>query len=122
MSLRFGDVVWVTLPAPETDSVRGHEQAGTRPAVVIEGDAFIPRLSIVLVVPMTTNPSVQRFPTSLKINPSNENGLKQISFALPFQLRAIDKRRIDRVVGSLSESDINRLVAELKLLLPALTK
>ena len=78
--------------------IDGHEQSGTRPAIVV-GD---PTLSVVIVVPLTTNHRYLKFPYTVLISPSISNGLNQDSVALVFQSRVIDKRRFRNKLGQIS--------------------
>lgn len=43
-----------------------------------------------------------RFTGTTLIRPTAENGLRQVSVALVFQLRAIDRRRLQERIGSVS--------------------
>ena len=47
------------------------------------------------------------------IQPTTENGLRQVSVALVFQLRAIDRRRVEERIGSVSREVLNEIFAEL---------
>ena len=87
--MSVGDIHWVDLPA-----ANGREQRGRRPAVIFQDDDYGGDLPVVLVVPLTTARAVMRFSGTTLIRPTVENGLRQASVALVFQLRAIDRRRI----------------------------
>ena len=50
-----------------------------------------------------------RFAGTTLIQPTAENGLQQASVALVFQLRAIDRRRIEERIGSVSVEVVARL-------------
>jgi mRNA-degrading endonuclease toxin of MazEF toxin-antitoxin module len=54
-----GDIVLVNLP--ET-VVAGREQTGSRPALVVHDDATEDILSVIMIVPFTSNLTAQRFP------------------------------------------------------------
>lgn len=82
----------------ELPVLSGYEQHGTRPVIVV-GD---PTLSVVLVVPLTTNHNYLKFSYTVLINSSVTSGLDKDSVALVFQLRAIDKRRFRNKIGQLS--------------------
>ena len=84
-----GDMHWIDLPA-----ANGREQRGRRPAVVFQDDDYGGDLPVVLVVPLTTVRAAMRFAGTTLIHPTVENGLRQASVALVFQLRAIDRHRI----------------------------
>lgn len=110
-----GDVVWVRLPKPL--GVPGREQHGLRPAVVVQGDADFGRSPTIVVVPLTTKKGALVYPCAFVISPSPQNGLAEESVAMTFQIRALDRSRVDRKVGHLSEADAARLKDELRRLL-----
>jgi len=103
-----GDIHWVALPA-----VNGREQRGRRPAVVFQDDDYGGNLPVVLVVPLTTARAAMRFAGTTLIRPTAANGLRQVSVALVFQLRAIDRRRIQERIGTVSAEVLNTMFEEL---------
>jgi mRNA interferase MazF len=103
-----GDIHWVDLPG-----ANGREQQGRRPAVILQDDQYAGDLPVVLVVPLTTARATLRFVGTTRILPTVENGLRQTSVALVFQLRAIDRRRIQERIGSVSEDVLQALFEEL---------
>ena len=110
-----GDVIIVDFPSPAGYS--GREQIGTRPAVVLQSGGQAATLPTTIIIPLTSNLSASRFPYTILINPSSQNGLTTQSVMLVFQLRAIDNRRIGRKLGSLENNYFERLNDELKSLL-----
>lgn len=101
-----GDVLLVSLPPSDQ-----REQSGRRPAVAVQTDqAGEPML---MVAPVTSNLSALRFAFSVRIEPSTENGLTMPSVVMVFQMRAIDKERIVRRIGRLSQADMARIDAEI---------
>lgn len=110
-----GDIVLVDLPQPVTGT--GHEQIGNRPALVVHTDTTSNVVSVVSIIPFTTNLKSQRFPHAILIQPSLANGLNSPSVLLVFQLRAIDKRRIIRKLGTLEAETMALVNLELKKLL-----
>jgi mRNA interferase MazF len=90
-----GDIHWVELPLST-----GHEQSGRRPAVIVQDEAYAGMLPVVLTIPLTSAASTLRFSGTLLIQPNAENGLRQASVALVFQMRAVDRRRIGDRVGA----------------------
>jgi mRNA interferase MazF len=103
-----GDIHWIQLPA-----ANGHEQGGRRPAVILQDDHYAGGLPVVLVIPLTTARGAMRFAGTLLIRPTAENGLPQASVALVFQLRAIDRRRVQERIGSIGETVLREVLAEL---------
>src|SRR5439155_24450449 len=101
-----GDVLLVSLPPSDR-----REQSGRRPAVAVQTDqAGEPML---MVAPVTSNLAALRFAFSIRIEPSTENGLTTPSVVMVFQMRAIDKARIVRKIGQLSELDMRRIDAKI---------
>jgi mRNA interferase MazF len=89
-------------------TANGHEQRRRRPAVILQDDRYAGGLPVVLVVPLTTARAAMRFAGTPLIQPTAENGLQQASVALVFQLRAIDRRRIEERIGSVSAEVVHR--------------
>jgi len=110
-----GDIVRVQLPRPAGPS--GTEQFGARPAVVVQTEENIANLSTVLIVPLTSNLGAARFPGSFTVSPTGTNGLEVESVVLTHQLRAIDQRRIQRVIGRLADDQMAMLESEIRRLL-----
>lgn len=108
-----GDVVRVRLPPPPQGG--GHEQAGNRPAVVVQCDDNSPGTAI--VVPLTSRQQHLRFPGAVQIKQTDENGLSTDSVALVHQVRAIDRKRIGEQLGHLSQEDLSRIKDSLRKLL-----
>jgi mRNA interferase MazF len=107
-----GDVHWVELPP-----ANGREQAGRRPAVVVQDDNFAGGSPLVLVVPVTSADAAQRFPAVVAVTATGENGLSQDSFALVFQLRALDRRRFRERLGAIGPDVLASIHAALDQLL-----
>lgn len=112
--MKRGDIVLVELPQANTS---GHEQEGPRPALIVHDDATNNQLSVVMIVPMTSNLKAQSFSHTILVQPSSQNGLSMPSVLLIFQLRAIDKRRIKRTLGTLETSIMEQVSVEMKKLL-----
>ncbi len=110
-----GHIVTVDLPAPPDHS--GHEQAGSRPALVVQADPTGASLPTTVIIPMTGQLGAMRFPYTLRIDPSPQNGLTSPSVLLVFQLRAIDRRRLGNEVGRLEQHYMQSLEAEMQRLL-----
>ena len=110
-----GDIWTVDLPA-STGSA-GHEQLGSRPAIVIQTDITDASLPTTLIIPMTSSLGALRYPHTIRIDPSTENGLTRPSVLLLFQLRAIDKRRFGNRIGRLEQHHLQQLETEIRNLL-----
>lgn len=101
--MKKGDIVLVELPL-----VQGHEQVSQRPALLLsETEA-----NIAIVIPFTSNVQALRFPHTVEIKPSKMNGLNANSIALVFHIRAIDKSRIKKHLGTL-ENQITKQIDQI---------
>jgi mRNA interferase MazF len=102
--MRQGEIWRVRLPSAD-----GHEQSGERPALILQDDAFIHVLPLVLVVPFTSRMRATRFPGTLLVQPDSVNGLTSPSVALLFQLRGLDKSRFLERLGKVEEATLREL-------------
>lgn len=103
-----GEVWLVLLPF-----AGGREQRGLRPAIVIQDPAYGQRSPLVLVVPLTSQLSALRFPATIRLDPSPENGLSVPSVAMVFQTRALDRSRFVRPIGQITPNDLESILLEL---------
>jgi mRNA interferase MazF len=103
ISLRRGDIVRVTL-----DPVRGHEQAGVRPALVLSPEIVNAHYSTVMIAAITSTPLSIDLPIEVKID-ATESGLKKNSRILLLQTRCIDKSRIIGDYGALSKETMAKV-------------
>jgi len=110
-----GDVLRVELPPPPGGT--GREQSGRRPAIVVQTDSTTIKLPTLMMVPLTSRLSALRFPHTIRVEPSSENGLTQPSVLLVFQLRAIDTKRAVQTIGHLEQEYLDELDKELRRLL-----
>jgi mRNA interferase MazF len=107
-AVNAGDIHWVDLPA-----ANGREQRGRRPAVILQDDDYAGDLPVVLVVPLTTARATMRFAGTTLLRPTAANGLRQTSVALMFQLRTIDRRRMQERIGTVNAEVLNAMFEEL---------
>ena len=110
--MTIGDIHWVDIP-----DTGGREQAGRRPAIVIQNDEFARSLPTVLLIPLSSAIAALRFPGTAQIKANKTSGLKTDSVALVFQLRAMDRGRLKDKVGVVSKSEMADIRSELAKLL-----
>lgn len=113
--MQQGDIVLINLPQVLGET--GHEQVGQRPALVVHNNATISQLSVIMIIPLTTQLNAANFPHTLLLQPSIKNGLDFPSVLLIFQLRAIDKSRVVRTIGQLESSIYKQVIKDLRKLL-----
>jgi mRNA interferase MazF len=78
--------------------VKGSEQAGFRPVVILSGNLANEFLRTVIVCPLTTQ--IKEYKGNPILEPNLENGLKEKSEVLVFHIRSISK---DRFVSKFGE-------------------
>lgn len=91
--------------------VKGSEKRGNRPAVIISGNMLNKYLEVVIVCPLTTK--IKNYKGNVILNPSNKNGLKEISEVLTFHLRSVSKERLGSKIGQMSLEELNTIKATL---------
>jgi len=109
--VKRGTVVLVSL-----DPAKGHEQRGARPCVVVTNTAVSSkqRFPMLAVVPLTGTPGEGALYPGLL---PGSSGLRQPSWALIDQLRAVDKRRVSKVFGVVSEDEVRDIDEGIRLFL-----
>jgi mRNA interferase MazF len=107
---RRGEVWWTNL-----SPVRGHEQAGRRPVLVVSDDAYNrSALSMAFVVPLTR--TLRSWPSRVRIDPP-EGGVTAPSELMCDQLRAVTAERLERRLGMVRAEALERVATILRLLL-----
>ena len=103
MTVLRGDV-WLAELSP----VRGSEQAGTRPILVMQTNAINRFTTTVLAVPFTTNLRRASLPSCVRVD-AGEGGLTSESVALCHQLRVLDKTRLTKKLGEVSNAILEKI-------------
>jgi mRNA interferase MazF len=98
------------------DPTRGHEQAGTRPVLIISTNPFNHGSSgLVFCLPLTRK--YRRIPVHVQIDPP-EGGLSERSFILCDAIRSISSDRLGpRRWGSISAATMRRVEDNLRILM-----
>lgn len=97
-----GDVRWADL-----NPVRGHEQAGRRPVVILSHDVFNERSGTVIALAMTSQEPKAGFPVTLE---SAAVGLKKRSWVKISQIRTLSVDRIGSRLARAPEEELARLL------------
>ena len=97
-----GEIRWADL-----NSVRGREQAGLRPVLVLSHDVFNERSGTVIAVALTSQEPRAGFPLVLE---SNARGLPKRSWVRISQVRTLSVERIGRRLARASEEEVDRVV------------
>lgn len=97
-----GDVVWADL-----DPVRGSEQVGRRPVVVISQDVFNARSRTVIALAITGQEPRAGFPLSLELKSAR---MPKRSWVKISQVRTLAAERLGGRIGLVSPEELDRLI------------
>lgn len=116
--IRRGRIYWADL-----NPVRGREQAGRRPVLVVSDDAINRQPLVVTVVVGTDASNIARdYPVNVRVS-AGESGLPRDTVFLCFQLRSLDQKRLcdgsgqPAVIGALPETRLLEVEKALRLVL-----
>ena len=109
MDIQRGDIFFASL-----NPTIGAEQAGVRPVLIVQNNQANKFIPTVTVVPLTSNLRASRFLFTVLI-PSAQSGLPQDSVALVFQVRTIDRSRLNRKAGHIEQESIAAVDAALRI-------
>jgi mRNA interferase MazF len=97
-----GDVRWADL-----NPVRGHEQAGQRPVLVLSHDVFNERSGTVIAVALTSQKPRAGFPLTFELTAT---GLPKPTWAKTGQVRTLSVERIGRRLARASDEELASVV------------
>ena len=99
----------------DLDPTRGHEQAGTRPALVISVDPFNQTaLGLAIVVPITSR--AKEFPLHVRLDPP-EGGLQHTSYAKCEDVRSVSREQLSKPLGRVTPAVLRQVEDRLRLVL-----
>jgi len=95
------------------EPTQGSEQAGRRPVLVISRERINQRLPVVNVIPLTSRKSAERviYPNEVLL-PADAVGLPVDSIALCYQIRTLDKSRLEEDKGELVDAKLRQEILE----------
>lgn len=88
----------------DLNPVKGSEQKGYRPVVVISGDMLNTYLNIVIACPLTSK--IKEYKGNVILDPNPINGLSQRSEIMIFHVRSISKERLVSKLGMITEKEL----------------
>ena len=97
-----GDIRWADL-----NPVRGSEQGGLRPVLILSQDVFNARSGTVIAVAITSQPQRAGFPLTLEL--TNPNLPKQ-SWVKISQIRTLAVERIGKKITEISPEDLAQVI------------
>ncbi|MBS3149133.1 type II toxin-antitoxin system PemK/MazF family toxin [Candidatus Woesearchaeota archaeon] len=108
VDIKRGDIVLVNL-----DPIKGSEQGGTRPCVIIQNDYGNSYSPLTIIAPLTSKDFTKEFPTNVFIL-RKESKLDKDSTILLNQIRTIDKSRIIKKLIKLDNTIMNKVDMAIK--------
>lgn len=100
--MRQGDIWWAEL-----NPVKGREQSGRRPVLVISGNLLNENTDIVIVCPLTSK--LKRYHGNLILEVSDKNGLSETSEVLTWQIRTVTKLRLKEKIGAIAVNEVEKI-------------
>ena len=97
-----GEIRWADL-----NPVRGREQSGLRPVLILSHDVFNERSGTVIAVALTSQPQRAGFPLTLELKAAK---LRKRSWVKISQIRTLAVERIGARLGRASPEEISQVV------------
>src|SRR5947208_5896561 len=123
MTSRKPQEVYASIPRPRRGEIwdvnwspgRGAEQQGTRPALIIQNDRGNASSSYPLTIVASMSRTERELPLHVRIFPSPQNGLTDETDVKCEQLLTIEKTRLMRRRGTISEEEMRHVDTALRL-------
>lgn len=97
-----GEIRWADL-----NPVRGHEQAGERPVLVLSHDVFNERSGTVIAVALTSQEPRAGYPLTMELRAAK---LPKRSWAKISQIRTLSTERIGKRLGRASDEELAKVL------------
>ena len=97
-----GEIRWADL-----NPVRGHEQGGLRPVLILSHDIFNEKSGTVIAVDITSQPQKAGFPLTLELKTPN---LPKKSWLKISQIRTLSVERIGKFIRKASPEELNQAI------------
>jgi mRNA interferase MazF len=97
-----GEIRWADL-----NPVRGSEQAGHRPVLILSHDVFNERSGTVIAVAITSQPQRASFPLTLELK---TRSLPKRSWVKISQIRTLAVERMGALIGRASAEELDQVI------------
>jgi mRNA interferase MazF len=97
-----GEIRWADL-----NPVRGREQAGRRPVLILSQDIFNQRSGTVIAMAITSQPQKAGFPLTIPLDPER---LKRPSWIKISQIRTLSVERIGKKLGTVEPEEMAKII------------
>jgi mRNA interferase MazF len=97
-----GDVLWADL-----NPVKGHEQAGLRPVLILSPEIFNERSGTVIALALTSQAQKAGFPLTMEIT---SVALPKPTWVKISQIRTLSVERLGKRMGHVSDDEMSQIV------------
>src|SRR2546423_7531937 len=97
-----GDIIWANL-----DPTRGHEQAGSRPVLVLSQDIFNQHSGTVIAMALTSQQPKAGFPLTVELK---DRRLPKRSWVKISQIRTLSVERLGKKLGKASADELTQII------------
>ena len=97
-----GEILWADL-----SPVKGHEQAGLRPVLILSPEIFNERSGTVIAMALTSQPQRAGFPLSMEITSVS---LPKPTWVKISQIRTLSVERLGKRMGRVSDDEMSQIV------------
>jgi mRNA interferase MazF len=91
----------------DLNPVKGSEQRGIRPVVVVSGNAMNDNLGICIICPLSSK--IKDYAGCVVIEKGKIPGLESDSEIITFQIRTLSKERFIRKIDEISREELNKI-------------
>ncbi len=102
----MGEIKQRDIVLIDFNPTQGKEQKGTRPGIIIAGNAFLVS-GVAIVCPITTK--IKKYAGNLVIKANKLNGLSEDSEILINQVRTISQERIIKKLGCVTQKELEQI-------------
>ena len=95
----------------DLNPVKGSEQSGFRPVVIVSGNLMNHYLNTVICCPLTTK--IKNYKGNIVLEPNAINHLKEKSEILTSHIRSVSKERLIKPLGKISKTELETLIKNL---------
>ena len=97
-----GEIRWADL-----NLVRGHEQSGKRPVLILSHDIFNARSGTVIAVVLTSQPQKAGYPLTLELKVAE---LRKPTWVKISQIRTLSVERIGKRLARIPSADVTKVI------------
>ena len=97
-----GDILWADL-----NPVRGNEQAGQRPVLIISQEIFNEKSGTVIAMALTSQPQRAGYPLTYELR---TKGLPKKSWVKISQIRTLSVERLGKKIGKASLDELDQII------------